>query len=105
LAQVINELGEEREIFLNSLDEIGLDYFCPEGAYYVLADIGKFGAKTDTDFCLWLIEKIGVAAVPGSSFFKENINNYIRFHFAKKDETLIEAAKRLRKLKSASFPK
>ncbi|MDY2726537.1 MAG: aminotransferase, partial [Anaerostipes faecalis] len=47
----------------------------------------------------WMIREIGVAAVPGSSFFKENVNNYVRFHFAKKEETLKEAIRRLKKLK------
>ncbi|PJI07745.1 MULTISPECIES: pyridoxal phosphate-dependent aminotransferase [Clostridium] len=89
----------KRDIFINGLDEIGLKYFEPQGAYYVLVDISEFGEKDDYKFCEWLAKEIGVAAVPGSSFFKENVNNYIRFHFAKKDETLIEAVKRLRKLK------
>lgn len=89
----------KRDIFINGLDEIGLKYFEPQGAYYVLVDISEFGEKDDYKFCEWLAKEIGVAAVPGSSFFKENINNYIRFHFAKKDETLIEAVKRLKKLK------
>jgi len=64
-----------------------------------LVDIEKFGSKSDMEFCKWLIKEIGVAAVPGSSFFRENIQKYIRFHFAKKEETLIEAGKRLLKLK------
>ena len=64
-----------------------------------MVDISQFGFKSDYDFAVWLIKKIGVAGVPGSSFFREENNNYIRFHFAKKDETLNEALSRLEKLK------
>ena len=60
-----------------------------------MVDISEFGYENDYDFCVNLAEKVGVAAVPGSSFFKENVNNYIRFHFAKKDETLLKALDRL----------
>ncbi|WPC43565.1 pyridoxal phosphate-dependent aminotransferase [Clostridium sp. JS66] len=94
-----NIYEKKKKLFLNGLDEIGLKYFEPQGAYYVLVDISEFGWKDDYEFCKWMAKEIGVAAVPGSSFFKENINNYIRFHFAKKDETLIEAIERLKKLK------
>lgn len=90
----------KKQLFLNGLDEAGLKYFEPQGAYYVLVDISEFGEKDDYKFCEWLAKEIGVAAVPGSSFFKEDVNNYIRFHFAKKDETLIAAIRRLKKLRS-----
>lgn len=96
---LINKYDKKRDLFLNGLDKIGLKYFKPEGAYYVLVDISEFGAKDDISFCEYLTRDIGVAAVPGSSFFKENVNNYIRLHFAKKDETLKEALKRLERLK------
>ena len=89
----------KRKLFLGGLDEIGLKYFEPQGAYYVMVDISQFGFDNDYDFAVWLIKNIGVAGVPGSSFFRENVNSYIRFHFAKKDETLKEALKRLQKLK------
>lgn len=89
----------KRKLFLDGLDKIGLKYFMPQGAYYVMVDISQFGYKSDYDFAVWLIKNIGVAGVPGSSFFKEDVNNYIRFHFAKKEETLKEALKRLEKLK------
>lgn len=96
---LINKYEKKRDLFLNGLDEIGLKYYKPEGAYYVLVDISEFGAKDDISFCEYLAKDIGVAAVPGSSFFKEDVNNYIRLHFAKKDKTLKEALKRLKKLK------
>lgn len=90
----------KRKLFLDGLDKIGLKYFTPQGAYYVMVDISEFGFKDDEEFALFLIKNIGVAGVPGSSFFKQKVNNYIRFHFAKKDETLKEALRRLAKLKN-----
>lgn len=89
----------KRNLFLQGLREAGLDFYEPQGAYYVLVDIAKFGYESDLEFCKWLIREIGVAAVPGSGFFQENVQNYIRLHFAKKDETLKEALRRLKRLK------
>ncbi|WP_324823036.1 pyridoxal phosphate-dependent aminotransferase [Sinanaerobacter sp. ZZT-01] len=77
-----------RDLFLKGLDEIGLPYIKPQGAYYVLTDISEFGCKNDVAFCEWLAKEVKVAAVPGSAFFKEQTHSFIRFHFAKKDETL-----------------
>ncbi|MDD3223197.1 MAG: pyridoxal phosphate-dependent aminotransferase [Clostridium sp.] len=89
----------KRDLFLEGLDEAGLKYTKPQGAYYVMVDISEFTNRTDTEFCEWMAKEVGVAAVPGSSFFNEDVNNLIRFHFAKKDETLKEAVKRLKKLR------
>jgi len=89
-----------KELFTKGLKDIGLSFFEPQGAYYVMVDIEEFGYEDDNEFCLDLAEKVGVGAVPGSSFFKENINNYIRFHFAKQDSTLIDALNRLEKIKT-----
>jgi L-glutamine---4-(methylsulfanyl)-2-oxobutanoate aminotransferase len=89
----------KRQIFLGYLDKANLSYTVPEGAYYVMVDISKFNPSSDMEFCSWLVREAGVAAVPGSSFFHEDIQNFIRFHFAKKDETLIEAGNRLQKLR------
>lgn len=89
----------KRNLFLKLLDDAGLTYTVPQGAYYVMVNVSEFGIRDDVAFCEWLTREIGVAAVPGSSFFKENIHSYIRFHFAKKDETLLEAGKRLLKLR------
>jgi len=85
----------KRDLFLKLLDDANLNYTTPQGAYYVMVDISEFHAKSDVEFCEWMAEVVGVAAVPGSSFFKEEVNHLIRFHFAKKDETLLEAGKRL----------
>jgi len=90
---------EKRDLFLKLLDEAGLTYTTPQGAYYVMVDISKFGFKDDTEFSQWMTRQIKVAPVPGSSFFRENINHLIRFHFAKKKDTLLEAGERLLKLK------
>ena len=89
----------KRDLFLSILDHAGLNYTRPEGAYYVLVDVSEFDATDDTRFCLWLAEHVGVAAVPGSSFFREPVNHLIRFHFAKKEDTLLEAGRRLARLR------
>lgn len=86
---------EKRDIFLGCLDRAGLVYTKPQGAYYVLVDISGFGWDDDTKFSEWLAREVGVAPVPGSSFFREPVRNYIRFHFAKRTETLREAGERL----------
>ena len=85
----------KRDLFLKGLDDIGIAHTVPEGAYYILLDIGEFGFASDLEFCEVLARDVGVGAVPGSSFFKEPVNNLIRLHFAKKDETLNEALDRL----------
>ena len=89
----------KRDLFVQGLDAIGLEHTVPQGAYYVLMDISRFGYDSDLEFCEMLARDVGVGAVPGSSFFRENVNHLIRFHFAKKDETLNEALTRLEKLK------
>ncbi|MFA5659667.1 MAG: pyridoxal phosphate-dependent aminotransferase [Oscillospiraceae bacterium] len=93
--ELLKKYTEKRSIFLNGLDSIGLNYSTPQGAYYVMVDISEFGCESDLKFCEWLAEKVGVGAVPGSSFFRENVNKLIRFHYAKKDETLYSAIDRL----------
>ena len=87
-------------------DRIGIPYTDPQGAYFVLADIGPYMRKkeTDVEFCEDVAKNIGVAAVPGSSFFMENVGSIVRLHFAKKDETLNEALERLESSSSASEP-
>lgn len=85
----------KRKLFLDGLDRIGLIHTNPQGAYYVLVNIEEFGYKSDLAAAEDLIKKVGVAGVPGSSFFKEDENRYIRFHFAKKDDTLNAALDRL----------
>lgn len=86
---------KKRELFLHGLDEIGLVHNVPQGAYYVMMDVSEFGYEDDLKFCEDLAAKVGVGAVPGSSFFREPIHHYVRLHFAKKEETLKEALDRL----------
>lgn len=97
--QLRNSYAEKRDIFLKGLDEAGLKYTTPQGAYYVMVDISEFTDGSDVEFCEWLAREVGVAAVPGSSFFKEDVHHLIRFHFAKKTETLLEAVGRLKMLR------
>ena len=91
--------AHRRDLFLGYLDEIGLAYSRPQGAYYVLVDISPFGYEDDTDFCRWMAREIGVAAVPGSSFFHDPVHNLIRLNYAKRDETLKLVGERLLHLK------
>lgn len=86
---------EKRDLFLNGLDRLKIPHTTPEGAYYVLFDISEFGYESDVVFCEKFAKEVGVGAVPGSSFFKEPENRYIRLHFAKKNNTLNEALNRL----------
>ncbi len=96
---------KKRNYFLEGLDRIGLKHNVPQGTYFVLIDIQdflnlpQFQGWTDLKFCEWMIQNIGVAAVPGSSFFKEPVNHLIRLHFAREEETLAQALSRLEKLK------
>lgn len=89
-----------KNLFVNGLKDIGLQFTEPQGAYYVLVDIGEFGYDSDLVFCEDLAAKVGVGAVPGSSFFKEDVNHLIRFHFAKRDETLNAALDNLSRIRT-----
>ena len=95
---------KKRAYFLNGLDRIGLKHNVPQGTYFVMIDIQEFldlpqfKGWTDLEFCEWMIVNIGVAAVPGSSFFKEEVNHLIRLHFAREEKTMDEALARLAKL-------
>lgn len=89
------------DIFTQGLDRIGFNYSDPEGSYFIMVDISDFShGMNDVEFCEKMAREIGVAAVPGSSFFKEDVNHLARFHFAKKDETLYEALNRLEKIRT-----
>jgi len=90
-----------KELFTSGLKNIGIPFTDPQGAYFVLADISPYLKKgqTDVQFCEELVQKVGVACVPGTSFFKEDVQSIVRVHFAKKDETLIEALNRLSDIK------
>ena len=95
----------KRDLLLRGLDEIGIEHTVPQGAYYVMLDISKYGFESDLEFCEVLARDVGVGAVPGSSFFREPVNHLIRLHFAKKDETLEEALNRLESIDRKILPR
>jgi aspartate/methionine/tyrosine aminotransferase len=102
--RLLETYTKKRDYFLAGLDRIGLKHNVPQGTYFVLIDIQEFldlpqfAGYTDLEFCEWMIRNVGVAAVPGSSFFKEEVNNLIRLHFAREEATIDEAVSRLGKL-------
>lgn len=90
-----------KQIFTGGMKELGIPFTDPEGTYFVLADIAPYMKKgqSDVEFCVEMAQKVGVACVPGSSFFDEDVNHIVRLHFAKKDETLLAALDRLSNLR------
>jgi aminotransferase len=100
--QLRGEYARRRDLFLPVLEEVGFTVYRPDGAYYVMADIGGFGFRDDVEFTRHLIREVGVACVPGSSFYSrpELGAHQVRFCFCKKDETLEAAAERLQKLQA-----
>ena len=95
----------KRDVFLGRLRQTGLTFTEPQGAYYVMLDISALGFANDTQAAEWFVREVGVAGVPGSSFFRERENRFIRFHFAKKEETLRAAGERLVKLADKAWLK
>ena len=94
---------KRRDRLMPALEEAGFRCFKPRGAYYVMTDISAFGFPDDLAFTKHLVSDIGVAAVPGSSFYRSPRDGaqQVRFAFCKRDETLDEAARRLKKIKTA----
>ena len=92
---LLAEYGRKRDLFLGYLRQTGLPFTIPQGAYYTLVDISSLGFDNDRVAAEELTKRMGVTGVPGSSFFREPVHRYIRFHFAKKDETLHRAGERL----------
>ncbi len=91
--------SQKRDVFLDYLRRTGLPFTEPEGAYYVMVDISSLGFSDDTTASEWFVKEVGVAGVPGSSFFREPVNHLIRFHFAKREETLRAAGEKLLRLR------
>ena len=95
---------EKRDYLCGRLEQMGLPHTTPQGSYFVLVNISgflerpEFSGWTDLEFCEWMIKNYGVAAVPGSSFFREPVNHLIRMHFARGTDVLDEAIRRLEKL-------
>jgi aminotransferase len=98
-AELLASYTRKRDVFLDALNAAELSYTIPQGAYYVLIDVSEFNKTDDVGFCEWLAREVGVAAVPGSSFFHEPVRHLIRFHFAKREETLAAAGERLKTLR------
>lgn len=96
---LIRDYTHSKDLFIGGLRDLDLAFIEPQGAYYVLVDVSEFHVKDDVRFCEWMAREVGVGTVPGSSFFREDINHLVRFHFAKKDATLNEALNRLATLK------
>ena len=100
-----NSYNEKRTLLMNTLDEVGIRYFKPQGAYYIFCDIHEFGYPSDVEFTHYLVSEIGVAVVPGSSFFHTPLigvnkaHPYIRFCFSKQPSTLEAARQKLLTLK------
>ena len=90
----------KRDLFLRGLDDLHIAHTDPQGAYYVMLDVSEFGYESDLEFCEELARKVGVGAVPGSSFFHEPVNHLIRLHFAKQEATLNEALNRLESMRT-----
>jgi aminotransferase len=92
----------KRDRLLGILRGAGFQCFVPYGAYYIMTDITNFGVDSDVAFCRMLVQDVGIATVPGSSFYSEPASGrrYVRFAYPKKDETLTEAARRLAALSS-----
>jgi len=99
---LVKEYDRKRKILFEGLQRAGFTCQLPEGAYYIFTDISKSGMK-DTEFARFLVEKIGVAAVPGTSFYHTGGQTKLRFTFSKKDETLHEACRRLEHLDFSSI--
>ena len=98
-AELQAKYTEKRSLFLKGLEDLKIAHTEPQGAYYVLLDVSEYGYESDLEFCEKLAEKVGVGAVPGSSFFREPENRYIRMHFAKRTETLNDALNRLENMR------
>jgi aminotransferase len=92
---------ERRGFFSRVLEEAGFRIYLPHGAYYIMTDIGHFGFSDDVAFAFHLVEKFGIATVPGSSFYSRSSlgKTKVRFCFPKKKETLEQAAEKLRLFK------
>jgi aspartate/methionine/tyrosine aminotransferase len=100
-ATLAEEYRERRDFLISILEEAGFKTYRPKGAYYIMTDIAHFGFQDDVACAFHLVEKVGVATVPGSTFYSrpELGRTKIRFAFPKKMETLQEAARRLKKFR------
>ena len=94
----------KRDRLLRGLDDLGMIHTVPQGTYFIMVDVSRYLAMeqfqgwSDNQFCEWMTQYVGVAPVPGSSFFREPVNHLIRFHFARSEATLDDAIKRLSRM-------
>jgi aminotransferase len=97
----------QRDMLLDILERRHFKCYKPFGAYYIMTDISSFGFADDVEFARYLVKSVGVAAVPGSSFYKNAAKGRtkLRFCFCKRNETLVEADQRLEKLVPVSVPR
>jgi aminotransferase len=103
--ELVKMYDGKRKLLYNALIKAGFKCRMPEGAYYILADIPDGVEMDDMDFAKYMVREIGVAAVPGSSFYRSEAGKHkLRFTFSKKDETLMEAVRRLEKLGDIEKP-
>lgn len=102
--ELLRTYTKKRDFLLAGLDRLGLVHNVPQGTYFVMVDVQEFldlpqfQGWTDLAFCEWMAKNIGLAAVPGSSFFRDPVNRYVRLHFARSEETLAAALACLEKL-------
>ena len=91
------DYARRRDLLLPALERAGFRCYVPRGAYYIMTDISEFGFDDDVAFATWLVRDVGVAVVPGSSFYSrpELGRAQVRFTFCKRDETLVAAAEKL----------
>ncbi len=94
-----NHYTHMKNLFCNGLRDLDFQFIEPQGAYYVMMDVSEYGVKDDYKFAEWMTREVGVATVPGSSFFREDVHHLVRFHYAKRDETLNQALENLASLK------
>jgi aminotransferase len=99
---LLRDYRQRRDFLLPVLRDLGFDVFEPHGAYYTMTDIGRFGYASDVEFAHFLVRDIGIATVPGSSFYHDPAmgRTKIRFAFPKRMETLERAAERLQALRA-----
>ena len=100
-AQLTASYAQKRSIVVDALNEVGLSVLAPQGAFYVIVDVAELDFESGDAFCRHLTKEVGVTAVPCHAFYQnpEDGKHLVRFAFCKTDETLHEAANRLRKLK------
>lgn len=98
-----NHYTHMKDVFVGGLRNLGMNYTEPQGAYYVMMDVYEYGVTDDVAFAEWMTQEVGVATVPGSSFFHEDVHHLVRFHFAKEDATLYSALNRLETLRDKAM--